>query len=210
MRGDILDCIICGETTQYEKDYYFCNNCQFVFKNNKLVLSSTDEKQRYMLHNNTIEDTKYLEYFKEFVNKIDPYLSGKIGLDYGSGLGKVLEYVMETFFDYSIDSYDKYFHNNVILKTGYDFVVCTEVIEHILNPIKFIKEIDEYLNSGCELVFMTKFRNMSRESFYDWWYIRDVTHIGFYNITTFEYLASKFNYSIIFTDNDSIVVLRKN
>lgn len=205
-----MKCVICGDKTSYENNYYFCDNCDYIFKNQDSILSLEEEKQRYTAHNNTIENLKYVEYFKDFVEQIIPYINGKVGLDYGSGHGNVLEYVMENFFDYDIDSYDKYFNYDITLKNKYDFVICTEVIEHIQNPIEFIKIIDSYLSSENEIVFKTQFRNMSEEEFYKWWYIRDDTHIGFYNMKTFEYIAKIFDYNIIFSDNNSIVVLRKN
>jgi len=56
---------------------------------------------------------------------------------------------------------------------------------------------------------MTQFNNFDNDEFKEWFYIRDITHHTFYNLKTFEYIAHKYNYEIIYTDNKNKIVLRK-
>ena len=39
-----------------DKKYHFCNNCNSVFLNEEFYLTSENQKDRYLLHNNTLED----------------------------------------------------------------------------------------------------------------------------------------------------------
>lgn len=58
------------------------------------------------------------------------------GLDFGSGLGPTLS-VMLTELGYNMAIYDPYFApNREALEQQYDFVTCTEAIEHFYLPAK--------------------------------------------------------------------------
>lgn len=205
-----MQCIICNEHVELNSNYYFCNNCKIIFKDRKMLISEDAEESRYMLHNNSY-DENYAKYFRTFIEEsIIPNVDGKVGLDYGSGVCNVLEQVMEKEYDFEIDSYDKYFCKNPDLKNQYDFITCTEVIEHIKDPLEFLYEMDKYLKRNGTLIIMTKFHPNSFESFFNWWYIRDVTHITFYTFETFEYLAKLINYSIVSSNGTDVIILKKN
>ncbi len=199
-------CIVCGSKTEFKDSYYFCSDCEFIFKTRELVLDETAEKKRYMQHNNSIEDERYLDYFKKFLDEIVPHINGTIGLDYGSGCANALEYVANRDYGLAMDSYDKYFSSKETLQPKYDFITCTEVIEHIENPIEFIKEIDAYLSVGGTIAFMTNLHNNNTTDFFNWWYISDPTHISFYTLKTFEYLASKLGYEVTYAVKNIIVI----
>lgn len=205
-----MKCILCKSVVNREHNYYFCSNCELIFKEKHCILSENDEKDRYLLHNNTILDEKYVSYFRNIADvAVVPYVSGKNGLDYGSGASNVFEEVLKKWYGFEVKSYDKYFCDNSNLKKEYDFITCIEVIEHIYNPIEFFKELDNFLGlDGC-LIFKTSFHNNDVSKFFNWWYIRDETHITFYTYQTFKYLANKFNYKIVFCDKKSIIVMKK-
>ncbi len=204
-----MDCLICKSKCEKHQDYYFCDHCKFVFKDQTLLLTENEEKSRYDLHNNSIENEGYVQFFSNYINQVVPLLKGKFGLDYGCGPSNVLAQLLERDYSFEIDSYDKYYEHTPVLKNTYDFITCTEVFEHIANPLKFFKELDAYINSGGVIAFMTLFHSSDLEEFFKWWYIRDATHISFYNLETFNYLAKLFNYKISYTDNKMIVVMQK-
>jgi hypothetical protein len=56
---------------------------------------------------------------------------------------------------------------------------------------------------------MTLFAPDDVDSFKNWWYLRDSTHISFYSINTFTMLAKKTDLKILKTDNKNICTLAK-
>ncbi len=120
----------------------------------------------------------------------------------------VLEQVFKEFYDISVDSYDKYFTTNIVNKQ-YDFITCTEVIEHVYHPLEFVREMLTYLKTGGILIIMTQFHDNNLVSFINWWYVRDITHITFYNETTFKYLANVLNLDVIKCCNNTVVLRKK-
>lgn len=204
-----MKCIICGCSVKEDKNYYFCDCCGVVYKSKDLILNNSEEKKRYEYHNNSIDDIKYVNYFKKFIdNSVIPYINGKEGLDYGCGKNCVLEQILERDYQLEVDSYDKYFLNDVKLQSRYDFIVCTEVIEHIDNPLDFLNILDNFLTPGKTISIMTQLLDNVND-FFSWWYIRDETHICFFSVKTFKFIARKMNYDIVYTNNIDAIVLRK-
>ena len=70
----------------------------------------------------------------------------------------------------------------------YDFVVATEVIEHLEKPADVFDKFDSLLRPGGLLALMTGFQG-DDESFSDWHYIRDPTHIVFFREETLRLIA---------------------
>ena len=56
---------------------------------------------------------------------------------------------------------------------------------------------------------MILFRPYSDDEFLKWFYIRDKTHISFYNRRTFEVIADMLNLKIIYTDNHRYITLKR-
>ena len=57
-----------GEQWPLKGAFYFCTNCKSVFKDPKKHLIPEDEKARYDLHNNSIEDSRYIQYLEKSWN----------------------------------------------------------------------------------------------------------------------------------------------
>ncbi len=207
-----MECKICGEVINIKKSengnntYGFCSRCMFVEKLNKI--ESNVEKEEYARHNNNFENIGYVKYLNDFINEaVIPFAENGLHLDYGCGPGPVLHELMKQR-GFSSKTYDYYYqHNEDYSNYKYDIITSTEVFEHFYDPIRDIEEILKLLNKGGILSVMTSFVK-SEPEFYDWWYIRDITHVSFYHIKTFEFIANKYEMEIIYTNNKNIIVLK--
>ena len=109
-----------------------------------------------------------------------------------------------------IDIYDKFFFKDESYKQNrYDIIISTEVFEHLENPLNEIESLLSILDRDGLLIIMTNFHDSNIEKFKKWWYVRDLTHVVFYTLETFEYLAKQFKLEIIKCDNKKNIILRK-
>ena len=53
-----------------DKKYHFCSNCNSVFLDSEFYLTSENQKDRYLLHNNTLEDAGYKKYLEKFFDEV--------------------------------------------------------------------------------------------------------------------------------------------
>ncbi len=180
-----------------------------VFVPESFRLSADQEKQEYDLHQNAFEDEGYRDFLSRamtpVLQKVTPPASG---LDFGCGPGPVLAAMLkEKGFEVSI--YDPFYapETQVLSKT-YDFVTCTEVIEHVHEPYQTFPVLVDLLKPGAVLVIMTK-RVIGEEAFGQWHYKNDQTHVCFYSEQTFQWLADHYHLDCEFETND-VVVLRKS
>ena len=101
------------------------------------------------------------------------------------------------------DNYDKYFSDDsAVLSRTYDFVVCTEVLEHLRRPSDDLAKIDALLKPGGVLGVMTGVLE-DDALFQDWWYRRDFTHICFYRPETLAWIARRFNWKLTRPSRDA-------
>ncbi len=207
-----MECKICGESKNIEKSenagntFVFCKNCNFVEKINKI--DTETEKDEYVRHNNNFGNEGYVKYLNNFLDDaVIPFVKEGTHLDYGCGPGPVLHELMKQR-GFNSKTYDYYYkHDENYAKYRYDVITSTEVFEHFYDPINDIEKILKLLNDGGILSLMTSFVKPEPE-FYEWWYIRDITHVSFYHIKTFDYIAKKYNLEIIYTNNKNIIVLK--
>lgn len=187
-------CPLCKkvESTLYSsdkiRDYFQCNHCDLLFVPRENLISPEKEKERYELHDNVENDQGYLDYLGKIAESIKGFLQeGKTGLDFGSGRTKNLEYLLKPF---HVDSYDIYFYpEESLLQKKYDFVILSEVIEHLRNPIEEMMRLNLLLNSGGEFFIKTKLRPSTKEDFSNWFYKRDITHIEFFSEASLKFLG---------------------
>ena len=50
---------------------------------------------------------------------------------------------------------------------------------------------------------------MDIKEFLNWWYRRDLTHISFYTLKTFEEIGKRFGLEIINTNNVNVIIFKK-
>lgn len=191
--------------------FHDCPNCDFIFKDPNHFPSREAEEKRYQEHHNEIDDVRYRDYFKHFINHcIVPFSKGSSVLDYGSGPTPVLQDVLERDYHYHVEIYDPFFaQSKAYFNKTYDVITCTEVIEHVQDVHKSFRLFTLMSNDQTILALMTQFRPDSMEAFYDWFYHRDLTHIAFYSLKTFQYLTRIYPFEIINTDHKKMIVLRR-
>jgi 2-polyprenyl-3-methyl-5-hydroxy-6-metoxy-1,4-benzoquinol methylase len=209
-------CKICNNSTSDIKDsktqkiYHKCNVCQYIFLDEKFYIDKIFEKKHYDKHHNNFESLGYVEMFK---NLIDDFVKPNINdidsaLDFGCGEGEVLPILLEQN-GIACDRYDLfYFPKKVYENKKYDLIISTEVLEHLQNPKQVFKELLKHVKKSGYLIFMSAFHPNNDENFLKWWYIRDITHISFFNITTFEFLADELNLKIIKHNNKNTILFK--
>ncbi|NOR57953.1 MAG: methyltransferase domain-containing protein [Sulfurimonas sp.] len=178
----------------------------------KDYLDAESEKKHYDNHDNNLESLGYVKMFEKLIEEfvISDAKDIKTALDFGCGEGEVLPILLDRC-GISCDRYDLfYFPEKVYEDKKYDLIVSTEVIEHLSNPMGTIKELLSHLNKDGYLLLMTYFHPSDDEKFLKWFYIKDVTHIGFFSIKTFEHLADELGLKIVNNNSKNIVMLINN
>ena len=133
------------------RTYPRCPNCALIFVSRKDLLQPHQEKERYDLHQNDPQDEGY----RQFLNQLAQPLIKRIGppplegLDFGSGPGPVLTMILEEQ-GYRMSLYDPYYApDKSPLQRSYDFVTCTETIEHFYAPDKEWRLLISLLKPGA-------------------------------------------------------------
>lgn len=199
-------CLLCNTTDKLldffkdEKGVQFlkCGSCGFIFKTPEHHLNAAEEEVRYKLHQNDILDSGYQNYLRPVVEAV---LSSQNpddrGLDYGCGPASVIVHLLNEH-GYSPAVYDPLFFPDVqLLSNSYDYITCTEVIEHFTQPRTEFLRLHDLLRpaepSGGRLYVKTSLTD-SIVDFQRWHYRRDLTHVGFYCRQSLEYIRSEFGF----------------
>lgn len=187
-------CILCETKIEKEllinnKKYFLCSNCGLFFVTPEFRLSKKDEYERYLKHQNSYDNKGYVDYLSGIADKCYPYInSGARCLDYGCGEGLVMEKIFRSR-GYDMSSYDPYFKNADLSLGAYDFIICNEVAEHFYEPFYQFKKLIGLLKKEGVLVVGTMLQP-EEKNLVSWFYLKDDTHVVFYSLKTFEYLAS--------------------
>ena len=203
-------CIICKNqkaaifTNIKQKRYWKCSYCEAIFLDKEFYLSSNDEYKHYLTHNNYVNDPRYKKFLSNLMLPlIERMKLNSIGLDYGCGPGPALSLMLREK-GYQMFNYDPFFHpkkSNLLKK--YDFISCSETVEHFHNPFYEFTRFNELLNDGGIIGIMTNFH--SKENIFEnWYYIKDPTHVVFYTKNTFLIIAKMFKWDCEFLNNNLV------
>jgi len=204
-------CPLCHQnsTRQYfisEKNSCFeCTVCGTVFKPPSLFPNLKQEKERYLEHNNNVEDTRYQSFVTPIVVFIlEQFETEKVGLDFGAGTGPVIsKLLIEKGFKVAL--YDPFFYpDKSCLENSYDFVICCEVIEHFHDPAKEFQLLRKLLKPEGKLICMTDLLP-KKEKFQKWYYKNDPTHVIFYSQKNINWIKENFDFTQVIIDNRLIV-----
>lgn len=123
------------------------------------------------------------------------------GLDFGCGPGPALARMLEEH-GYRMSVYDPfYFTDTSVLSQPYDFITCTEVIEHVYDAESIWRQLFAMLKPAGWLGVMTK-RVRNPAAFAQWHYKNDPTHVRFYSESTLAWLAKHYGATLILVDAD--------
>ncbi|GLS85007.1 methyltransferase [Paraferrimonas haliotis] len=177
-----------------------------VFADPNSLLPPQAEKSVYQNHQNTPEDKGY----RKFLSRLAEPLKERLplyqnGLDFGCGPGPTLHLMLEEA-QHTVSIYDPYFApDRQVLRHKYDFVTCTEAIEHFYRPGREWQLLCQLLKDNGWLAIMTKLV-INEAAFANWHYKNDPTHVSFFSRETFEYLAKRDGFSLEFIGQDVILM----
>jgi len=172
-----------------------------------LRLDRADEHKRYQMHINTMLSPGYLRFLNLIIRPMLKYIDeGVRGIDYGSGPTNVLSLIL-TKMGRPCSAYDPFFYPDFPYEK-FDFMFATECFEHFFQPKEDLEKIVQLLKPNSFVGVMTEF--ISKESeIKEWYYLRDNTHVSLYSIDTFKYISQKFGFSIIWSDYERCIILKK-
>ena len=185
-------------------EYFRCKSCLGLFTDPESRLSPEEEKERYSLHNNDVDDPEY----RKFLSKLYDPLIKKLkkesrGLDYGCGPGPALASMLREE-GFSVDIYDPYFFPDESYKDKvYDFITCTEAAEHFYEPQREFNKLDRVLAGKGILGVMTNFYE-DTINFEDWYYRKDPTHVVFYTVKTLQCIAEERSWKLDIQDKNVV------
>ncbi len=100
-----------------------------------------------------------------------------------------------------------YAPNEAALLERYDFIVATEVVEHLGAPGAVLDRLWGQIHPGGLLAIMTRMRS-PKHRFEEWHYKNDPTHIVFFSHETIAHLGARWQTEPQFVDVD-VVFFRK-
>lgn len=194
-------CIVCDTfsaeffTTVNDSDYRRCGHCQATFMIPEQRLSQEEEYERYRQHQNDPEDTGYRRFLAKIADPLLQRLSPHSkGLDYGCGPGPALACMLREAGHQVLQFDPLFFPEPEPLDELYDFITCTETIEHFHRPAEEFTRFDRMLLPGGWLGLMTCFQT-DDSRFASWHYRRDPTHVVFYREETLHLIARRLGWS---------------
>jgi SAM-dependent methyltransferase len=174
-----------------ERDYCRCRRCELTFLNPQQLPAADTERAYYDLHENDPDDPGYRKFLDRLAAPLCEKLKpGSEGLDFGCGPGPALARMLEER-GHRMTIYDPLFAPDATaLQRQYDFVTCTEVVEHFHQPAKEFELLASLIRPGGVLAIMTSLLHDGID-FQKWHYRRDPTHVCFYRQQTFHWLEQQ-------------------
>lgn len=191
------------------RDFLHCGVCDMVFVPRCQLISEDAQRERYLQHNNDVDDPDYRAFLGRLYYELKPYLSKRAkGLDYGAGPGPALVAMMrEDGFDARM--YDIFFHpDESALEDTYDFITCTETAEHFTDPAREFGRLEGMLKRPGWLGVMTGMLD-DWSSFPSWHYHRDPTHVCFYSRKTMLWIANRYVWEAVFP-RENVILFHKS
>lgn len=191
-----------------QRDYWRCETCQATHLDAAQRLDAEQELAYYTLHENRPDDPGYRRFLSRLVTPLLAVLpAASEGLDYGCGPGPALARML-TEAGHHVDLYDPHFYPDAQrLARQYDFISCSEVVEHFHQPAEQFDRLNSLLKPDGVLAIMTCFQTDDAR-FANWHYRRDPTHVVFYREETFRYLASRFGWRCEIPCKDVVLLFK--
>lgn len=181
-----------------KKAYFICDNCHLISAGDEYLLTSEKEVAVYDRHENDPNDQGYINFMERILTPLREIIpKDSCGLDFGCGPGPVVHSILSKE-GYNISEYDPYYKKDLnTLNKKYDFVIVTEVFEHIYNTKEDLELILSLVGEKGVLAVMTKFYPDGIDKFRYWGYHQDPTHVRFFNRETFEWIGNQYSLKLI-------------
>ena len=191
------------------RDYFRCPSCELTFVHPDQLPAARAERAHYDLHENDPNDPGYRAFLDRLATPLCERLKpGSEGLDFGCGPGPALAQMLEQRHQ-RMAIYDPlFFPDDTVLAQQYDFVTCTEVVEHFHRPEKDFALLVSLIRPGGLLAIMTSLLH-DEIDFRKWHYRRDPTHVCFYRQHTFGRIADKHGLRVCAVLHGSVIILEK-
>lgn len=213
MTEQTIACPLCGGVSVRfliadAKQYLRCGGCELRFLDPAARLSTAEEHGHYLHHENDVEDLRYRGFLARLADPLLEVLpSGSQGLDYGCGPGPALAAMLREA-GHAMAIWDPYFApDSEPLRRQYDFITCTEVIEHFHDPAAEFARFEAMLKPGGVLGLMTCFQT-DDDRFEHWHYRKDPTHVAFYREETLHWVADKFGWKCTLPRKDVAIMFK--
>lgn len=197
-----MNCPLCLTTTASQlepsRPTYQCSHCHLVFIDPDQHLELEAEKARYLMHENTLDNPGYREFLEQLWIPLRHHLKPAVnGLDFGCGPTEAFrELAAESGFQ--VESYDPFFKpHKELLVNKYNFIFCSEVVEHFYQPHKEFTLLSGLLKPGGVLAVMTE-RLEDWSQFAQWHYQREPSHVCFYPEQTMHWIARYWGWELIY------------
>jgi 2-polyprenyl-3-methyl-5-hydroxy-6-metoxy-1,4-benzoquinol methylase len=198
--------------------FFHCDVCDLIFADPNQVLSLEDEKSRYEKHHNNSGAAGYQQFLLQFVDpllkvlKREKFLEKQNSrvLDFGCGPARTLSEILTLHLKVPVLAYDPFFADQTeLLKQKWDLIVSTEVCEHFRKPAEEFRSLKSLLASQGILALMTQF-HQGTAHFSEWWYARDLTHVVFYSVKTWQWIAEILHLEILYVKTPVVVFVYKD
>jgi len=209
-------CPLCGDLPSvhsqiiaFARTLHHCPACDLLFVTAGEHISPEQERARYATHKNTIDNEGYVARFERLMERVPELANGPLRvLDFGCGPGPVLVELLRRRGHEAV-GYDPFFAPDTDLSRPFDAVFCTETAEHFRRPGESFERLTSHVRPGGALAIMT-LHHPGPAAIGQWWYVRDETHVSFYSLHAFEWIARRWGFTLEATDHKEIVVLRRN
>lgn len=203
-----MKCPLCdhaeGQFWQASPDgnrYYHCPRCDLVWLDPEMRLDRDAERAYYSTHHNDTWNPTYLDYLSRLA---DPTLEGMSseskGVDYGCGPTEGMKVLLEPK-GFRINSFDPiFFPKYETLRSVYDFLLCSEAVEHFRNPGVEFARWKSLVREGGRIGVSSRLR-VDDATFADWYYRKDPTHVVFYSSRTVDWIAARFGWRLLRLDS---------
>ena len=190
-------------------DYRRCPNCHLVSLEPSAWPDREAERAYYRTHENRPDDPGYQAHLQRVIQPLLEALPPPArGLDWGCGPQPVLATLLRHQ-GYRMDSWDPAFAPDRPDPPGpgWDFVTCTEVMEHIHRPREALQTMLDHLRPGGILAVMTEWPPEAAR-FRRWHYRRDPTHVAFYGPETLHWIADRLDCALKLPSRDIALFTR--
>ncbi len=178
------------------RDFFDCAKCGLLFLDPTRRPAPAEERARYEEHRNDPRDPGYRRFLERLLTPLVRRLApGAEGLDFGCGPGPAMVPMLRAR-GFAAEGYDPFFApRRELLERRWDFVTCTEVIEHFHHPAREFEQLAGLVRPGGLLAVMTD-PVTPVVDLASWYYLRDPTHVSLYRAETFRWIAEARGWSL--------------